>query len=193
MFSGLGGFSEAFLRSGHDVVRLDNNPMMIDIENTRIYDVLQVLQDDTHALMWGNFDVILASPPCIDFSNAYSAPRPSFERTGRTWFPDLDCLASAIRFDEILKPDWFIVENVAGSRKYFKPYIGTPLSVAGPFVFYGRCPTIILPLDYYHSKADVDPGPRNPLRSNIRAKIPFVVSKAVMEACSSSSLGGWVG
>jgi len=32
--SGLGGFSEAFLTAGHDVLRIENNPLLADVPNT---------------------------------------------------------------------------------------------------------------------------------------------------------------
>ena len=34
--SGLGGFSEAFIEAGHDVLRIENNPLLGDVENTRL-------------------------------------------------------------------------------------------------------------------------------------------------------------
>jgi hypothetical protein len=35
LFSGLGGASEAFLSSGHDVVRIENNPLLSEVPNTQ--------------------------------------------------------------------------------------------------------------------------------------------------------------
>lgn len=193
LFSGLGGSSEAFLRAGHDVVRLDNNSMMIDIEGTRIFDVTEVLEDDTIALMWGTFDVILASPPCPEFSLAYGSPRSKASRADRVWFPDLTCLASAIRFNEILKPEYFILENVNGSQKYFKPYLGDPAQKVGPFVFYGKCPEIVMPRGWRHRKSEVDTWSTNPLRANLKGKLPLELSEAILQGVRSPKLGGWVG
>lgn len=90
--SGLGGFSQAFLDRGHDVLRIDNNPVFkngkkhkykkynIDnkiisedgfwiiepVPNTIILDLMQV----DMMKLFGEYDVILASPPCQTFSVA---------------------------------------------------------------------------------------------------------------------------
>ena len=42
LFSGLGGFSEAFLRAGDEVVRVENNPLLSEVPNTSIECVRQV-------------------------------------------------------------------------------------------------------------------------------------------------------
>ena len=38
--SGLGGFSQAFLDGGHNVIRVDNNPKFQEVPNTILEDIL---------------------------------------------------------------------------------------------------------------------------------------------------------
>ena len=42
LFSGLGGFSEAFLRAGDEVVRVENNPLLSEVPNTTLQDVKEM-------------------------------------------------------------------------------------------------------------------------------------------------------
>ena len=42
LFSGLGGFSEAFYRAGDEVVRVENNPLLSEVPCTTMQDVLEV-------------------------------------------------------------------------------------------------------------------------------------------------------
>ncbi len=62
--SGLGGFSEAFLKRGHDVLRIDNDKQFINVPRTALQDVMRLR---TPIEIW---DVILVSPPCQAFSVA---------------------------------------------------------------------------------------------------------------------------
>lgn len=62
VFSGLGGWSQAFLDRGHCVYRLENNPDFADVPATHIADVMDFRP------VRGSFDVVLASPPCQSFS-----------------------------------------------------------------------------------------------------------------------------
>ena len=55
------------------VHRFDNNPALEIVPNTTIADLNQMVEGHD----WVGFDLITASPPCLDFSNAYSAPRPT--------------------------------------------------------------------------------------------------------------------
>ena len=65
LFSGLGGFSQAFMDRGHKVERYDFDEKFKDIPHTTIKDVLELTPIDLeHA------DIILASPPCNHFSIA---------------------------------------------------------------------------------------------------------------------------
>ena len=42
LFSGLGGFSEAFLRAGDEVVRVENNPLLQEVPCTTLQDVREM-------------------------------------------------------------------------------------------------------------------------------------------------------
>ncbi len=61
--SGLGGFSEAFLRNGYPVSRLDNDIRFKNVPNMVMGDVFKVRPSTITT-----FDVVLASPPCETFS-----------------------------------------------------------------------------------------------------------------------------
>jgi site-specific DNA-cytosine methylase len=37
LFSGLGGASEAFVRAGWEVMRIENNPLLSEVPNTEIH------------------------------------------------------------------------------------------------------------------------------------------------------------
>lgn len=69
LFSGTGGWSEAFLRRGHDVYRIDNDEQFRDVDNTVICDILEIQQSDIDDYLQGT-DIVLASPPCQAFSLA---------------------------------------------------------------------------------------------------------------------------
>lgn len=64
LFSGLGGWSQAFLDRGHDVLRIDNDEHFRDVPRTKIGDILTFTEPRDY------YDVILASPPCQAFSLA---------------------------------------------------------------------------------------------------------------------------
>lgn len=68
LFSGTGGWSEAFLRRGHDVIRIDFHPQFRSVPQTMVMD----LRDDKtlDILRRDKWDVVLASPPCQCFSLA---------------------------------------------------------------------------------------------------------------------------
>ena len=93
LFSGLGGFSEAFLRAGDEVVRVENNPLLSEVPNTSIQDVWDVrdriIEYKRNGQPIRKIDVVLASPPCLEFSLAYSAPRAVAQRNNEEFEPSL--------------------------------------------------------------------------------------------------------
>jgi len=179
LFAGFGGQSQAFLDAGWDVLRIDNNPLLKDVDRMILMDVVkcQPFNLCDHPIQY-----IHASPPCLEFSTAYDAPRGRAFRAGITDYqPDLTLVTEAIRIIKQLKPRYWSIENVKGSIKYLRPILGEPRLIVGAWVYWGNFPlfdpsTLELP-----TKASQDRR-WSPLRANHRAHIPLCVSEAFLSS-----------
>ncbi len=187
LFSGLGGASEAMYQSDEwSVLRYDNNPNLGYVPATTICDLKEFQIKCRHEI-----ELIWASPPCQDFSNAYDAPRPAARRAGEDFEADLSLVKRAIEIIDELKPRYWIIENVIGAIKHFEPFLGPPRQIIGSFVLWGNMPFLHVD-NFNHTKTGVDPGGSNPLRSNVRAKIPLELSQALRRAVESQTqLSDW--
>lgn len=185
LFSGLGGASEAFVRSGDEVLRIENNVLLKDVPHTHLMDVV-----DLHAFLAEyavgrtDYSLVWASPPCLEFSNAYNAPKAIAHREGREHNPSTALVEAALDIIELLNPEWWVIENVRGACPWLNPILGEPRQVIGSLVLWGRFPHLIMPEDYAHRKQDVDQR-HSPIRANIRAKVPLPVSEALRRAITS--------
>jgi len=189
LYSGLGGMSEAFVKSPHwNVLRIDNNLLLQDVPCTVIMDIrhLDPTQWKPHAGM-PQIDYVHASPPCTDFSMGYASPRCRHmrERPDEEYLPDMTWLMEALRIIEILQPKHFSIENVRGASKWFTPLLGEPSMIIGSFMFWGTHP--IFTTKEKHNKADTDVHSANPLRANLRGRIPFFVSEGMRKAIDSQT------
>jgi len=182
LYSGLGGASEAFVQSeAWDVMRVENNELLNQVPHTQIADVkalLKHLQQSQYKLD-EKVDVIWSSPPCQEFSTAYSAPGPIAQRLGEDFTPDMSHLEATLGIMSIVKPKYWIIENVVGAIKHFRDLLGEPRQIHGSIVLWGNFPMFVP--DVFETKAEKDKR-HDPLRSNIRAKIPIEVSSALLEA-----------
>lgn len=185
LFSGLGGASEAFVQDldNWTVLRIDNNPLLSGVPNTIIASVDELTPID--ASNWVNsIDCIWASPPCRDFSNGYSSPKSIHVREHGidSYNPDMTLLTTALDIIEIVKPKYWIIENVVGSIRYFREYLGEPRQIIGPYVLWGNFPYLDCKPEMIISKSGKDVHSSNPLRSNYKAKVDFAISKALKDA-----------
>ena len=193
--SGLGGASEAFLQAGWTVIRIEIEDMLQWVPNTRQLDVLN-WRDWANDLVLehGVPDFIWASPPCLEFSTAFNAPRSVWERENPdgTWAPSMDLLFAIQDLLAQVRPKHYIIENVKGASKYFTEHLGPHFQKVGPFMLWGRCPFLQLPNDFHHSKATGDVHSTNPMRANLRAFVPIEISQAVLEAIThQTTLQEW--
>ena len=190
LYAGLGGFSEAFVNDpSWNVIRIDNNPILQDVPHMRIADVKELDPRE-----FEDIDLILASPPCTAFSCGYSSPRAKAHRAGidqHKYDPDLSLIQTAVRFDRIIKPKFFLIENVVGSIRYFRRLGMYPICMTKPFVFYGRFPQFSMPNGWTHKKPDT--SSTNPLRRNIKAKLPLDLSLKILETYEgTTTLQRWI-
>jgi len=179
--AGLGGASEAMLNHGWDVLRIENNPVVANITpNTQIMDV-QTLHDIIRKQIWAGHvpdqpTFVWASPPCTDFSTGYSSPRSIAQREGIDYYPQeaIDTVLICKAIIDQVQPRYWAIENVRGSIKYLEPFLGTPTMIIDSIVIWGVFPKFSMDTDFKHIKPDA--WSDNPLRANIRAKIPYQIS-----------------
>lgn len=190
LYSGLGGASEAMFQSPNwEIMRFDNNPLLEKVPHTFIQDAQT--NPMLHPRSWGEkkVDLLWASPPCTDFSQAFSAPEVIARREGRIeeYQPDLTLVKFALKVRDWMEPKWFVLENVAGAIKHFLPLMGPPTQIIGPFVLWGKFPHISMPVGWSHSKYDGDSWSTDPLRANKRGKIPMLLSQGLLEAIETQT------
>ena len=187
LFSGLGGASEAFVSDDNwTVLRIDNNPLLGGVPFTVIDDVKSVLSrlPRERAMEWPKLDCIWASPPCVDFSGGFNSPKSIAARNGKLgeYQPDMQLLTTAIDIIEIVQPKYWVIENVVGSIRYFKPILGEPRQIIGPYVLWGNFPMLSVDKGGLKSKKDKDVWSSNPLRANYKAKVDFAISAGLKDA-----------
>jgi len=180
LYAGLGGASEAFMNCpGWNVLRVDNNPLLSGVPNIVIMDI----NNFTPIGHSEKIELIWASPPCTDFSGGFSSPKSKASRTIglQNYNPDMSLLEKAIEMIDIMKPKYWVIENVAGSIRYFEPYLGEPRQIIGPYVLWGNFPMIDLDPSLIIPKKYKDTNSRDPLRSNRRAKVDLLLSQRLKE------------
>jgi hypothetical protein len=188
LYSGLGGFSEAFAISKKwDVMRLENNPLLENVAHTEIMDVLDFRDELKQMILEGyipeKIDLLVASPPCLEFSNGFSAPKSIHVRKHGTldnYKPDMKYLQAAIDIIEMVKPRYWIIENVWGATRYFNPKLGEPTQIIDAFCLWGNFPFIHV-TEKLPMKKEKDKR-HSPLRSNYLAQIPLALSSAILTA-----------
>jgi len=188
--SGLGGFSEAFVAAGHEVLRIENNPLLVDVAHTKIIDIFEFrdwLEDriappPVNVLL--ECDIILFSPPCLEFSLAFDAPRAVWarENAGIPYEPSMELLECGMEIIRLLKPRYWIIENVRGASPYFSQLLGRARQINEAYFFWGNFPSFVPAT--FPSKAEKDER-WNPLRANVRGKVPIEISEALLEAIQS--------
>lgn len=187
LFSGLGGFSEAFLKRGHDVIRIDNDERFKDVPCTIIADVREL------PLKRGlKPDILLMSPPCNCFSvqviNKYWDDHiPRTERTVQA----LRVVGWALDAVDFLEPSYWLLENPRAMLRTIlgKPKVTTYFASWGELHFkptdvWGRIPPGMVwprPKDWLKVPRSANSGTRS-LSAEEAAKIPYPLSEALCKA-----------
>tara|TARA_Y100001973_G_C5202504_1_gene338916 strand:- start:1020 stop:1622 length:603 start_codon:yes stop_codon:yes gene_type:complete len=183
LFSGLGGASEAMIMDGKwEVLRIENNTLLSGVPFTEMIDVIE-FRDTLASMMEEGFvpepvDLLWASPPCVEFSLAYGAPQSIAQREGKDYTPSMELVDATLDIIKMINPRYWIIENVRGAVKWFKPKLGAQQMVINHSIFlWGRFPAF--DAGVIESKYHKDGSSRDPLRPNKRALIPIEISRAL--------------
>lgn len=205
-FCGMGGVSDGFALEGYDVTGIDivDAPKMLGYKHRFIQaDMLTLKGED-----FRGYDVVWGSPPCRDFS--------LYARIyGKTWKKNpvnpekgLELVNCFLKFVENANPQFWIMENVFGLKKYFntKSRFTTNLRCGSQVKqknqqmvrsFWGNFPNFLLPKensniimgDYTRKSSRLKGYNRKQLTSSVvRAKIPLACSQAFARACKEKLL-----
>ncbi len=165
LFSGLGGFSQAFRQRGHHVTT-------VDIEEKFRPDICRDILDTDELLekltVEGGYrpDVILASPPCEEFSKARMP-----------WYknihPDMSLFSATLAIVVKLDPRFWVIENVQGAIPFFSQYVGKYKKHCGSRYLWGEFPKFCCTHKKCYGKEKM--GPR-PDRKELRAIVPYEIS-----------------
>ena len=189
--SGLGGASEAFLANGWEVIRIENNNELGHVPNTIICSIEEFFDTIDQ---WEKPDLIWASPPCREFSDAFNAPASIAARNGEDYHPEYGMLVMMMceKIIHQVNPEYWVIENVRGSQKYLNDVLGKPTQIINSIYLWGEFPEICLPFGYKHIKDD-SAWSTNPLRANIRAKIPYEVSLQLLRGITEQTkIEDWI-
>ena len=193
LFSGLGGASEAFLKNGWSVKRIENNPALALVPKTDImcvYDFGKWVDEmiaNGYVFRENYLTLIWASPPCTAFSDGYSSPKSVAGRAGNDYFPTdaIQLVKETKRIIDLIQPKYWIIENVRGAIKFLKPILGEPTMIIDSIVLWGRFPKWSMPPGYKHIKDD-SAWSDDPMRANKRALIPYAVSNACRQSIENT-------
>ena len=174
LFSGKKGFSQPFADRGHEVITIDINP---EFEPSICADIMTLPIEEIKS--HGPFHVTVASPPCTEYTKA-SLPKTwaSVRKYGCN--PDTKLLERTLAIIDVLKPKWWVIENVRGAIQYFEPFLGKPVKKVGSRYLWGKFP--IFDTSPKYGKWKISPSEKRPA---LRSLIPYSLSLALCLACES--------
>jgi hypothetical protein len=193
---GLGGWSIGFYRAGFDCTGID----ILDLA----YPYRLLLEDVRTFHTDKKYDVVVASPPCTEFSSLTRLAIARGQRGPRDIAAGVGLVNGCLRIIEEVNPKFWILENVAGSEEHIVPLLGKPKLKRGPWRLWGYFPPFLLPENPETMKKtsggitsirSAHNGSHdklnsvfayNPMRSWFRAKIPLPLSIPLAKACKET-------
>ena len=175
LYCGLGGWSYGFVKNGISTTGYD----ILDF--SKDYPGKFIKADLLKTDIKDHYDVIVASPPCTDFSKS------SFPKTWKSvirYPPDIEMAKKLFNrvyeIVDMVKPDYYIIENVRGSQKF----MGVAKTHIGSRYFWGSYPDF-----FVYNRNDIYGKTNMPNCKNrpfLRSKIPVSISLSFANAVINS-------
>jgi hypothetical protein len=137
LFCGMGGWSIGFYREGYHCVGVD----IVDVGYP--YHLIQRDVHDYHPTFRPR--ALVMSPPCTEFSTLTKLSHAKGQRGP----PDpegprgMGLVREAIRIRNEARAEFWVLENVWGSRPFIEPILGAPMLLAKPWVLWGNLPALM--------------------------------------------------
>lgn len=171
LFCGMGGWATGLIDAGHDVTGYDIADFSDVYPGKFIHADLLNFNDFPQA------DVIVASPPCTEFSKA------SFPKTWKSVQRYPSNIDTAVRLFkrvyeivEAVRPKFYIIENVRGAQKF----VGKAREHKGSRYLWGNYPDFTVEKNMLlYGKWKMSPSPQ---RAALRSIIPYPISRGFGEA-----------
>ena len=189
MYCGLGGWSDGLVMEGFEVLGVEIEPKIAELYKHPI------LVEDVRNLrgeQFPNYDLIVGSPPCRDFSSIGRLfgsrwKQPPNPKKG------LELITEFLRIVREAQPKFWVMENVASAKGYvsIKPQTTTYFQRGKKHCLWGQFPPFLVPQT---NTLMWQNGPRsnpiNPLTGKktrklsswVSAKIPLPVARALGRA-----------
>lgn len=137
LFCGLGGWSVGFHREGFYCVGIN----IVDVG----YPYKLIISDVREYHPQIRPSALVMSPPCTEFSTLTKLSWKKGQRGPPEPFGPrgIGLVKEAIRVRDEAQPDFWILENVWGSRQYIEPILGKPILLAKPYVLWGNIPPLM--------------------------------------------------
>lgn len=189
LFCGMGGWSIGFHRKGFECTGLD----IVDVGYP--YQLIQMDIRDFHA-EYHDYDIVLASPPCKDFSELSFLRAAKAQSSKPNPEKGMELVSHTIRIIKEIDPDIWVLENVRFSVKWISKVLGQPKFSYRPWYLWGKFPAFMLQQSNLGNKK-IRSGPDGRLNSDVkwdpliswkRAKIPLPLSIALASAVEEQML-----
>ncbi len=189
LFCGMGGWSTGFHREGFDCTGID----IVDVGYPYRFWQRDILQFEVVSSLVHYWDVVVASPPCKDFSRVSAGLAKMHKREPPDPSRGMKLVTAAFELIRRLEPRFWVIENVDGAMKHFYPLLGSPNAVIRPYYLWGKFPRFLRESSRMAPKIETmgakkgsifdAPGRFSPLAPWIRSRIPFPLSLGMARAC----------
>lgn len=179
LFSGLGGFSKAFVERGHTVHTLDNGRDVNSSDCTYNMNVFEFSCKENQ------YDIIIAGVPCTEYARwGFRGCNPYLRDTPP---PDNKLLIQTLKIIQQCKPKYWVIENVRSSVKFINEIAGKFKKRIGQRWFWGNFPEFESDHGWYLPKFKKGKTRRNRQTAQLSC-IEYPISLAFCKAMENGNI-----